>query len=1663
MKRVLIPLLLLLPGLAEAQVVRPFQFAYNQDIHGDIVIIGNTLMTCGTSTVTPSNPPNCNTNDTSLNNDRQMVFVDFDGDPSTPNSSRATLNLPSGANVVFAGLYWGARANPLNTARNQIRLRPPGAGAYQTITATWLETITTQGTSTTRPYAAFADVTALVRSAGSGDYWVAGITAATGNDGLGFYAGWSLVVVYQHPSEPLRRLSVAHGLAVVSNGNNVTQTISGLLTPLVGPVEARIGAVAWEGDAGITGDQFQIRPTGSATWQSLSNSQNPSNNFFNSSISRLGSRFSAKLPDYVNQLGFDADLVQYNGLPNGTTSVDLRFTSSQDVYFPQVLTFAVNLYLPDLVTTFTKTVQDLNGGDVLPGDVLEYTISFTNTGLDGATNVVLRDPIPAHTQYVPGSLRVLTNATGAPTGTFTDAAGDDIAEYAASCPEFSGAPCVRFRLGTGANATSGGLILPTQGASVRFRVQVLPSAVGQTITNTAQISYNSQTLGTSYSQTASASVQTPVYQRISGKVYEDPIGNAQPSGFVPRPGVRVRLYQDLNNNGQIDASDTFVAETTTASDGSYTFSVLNGYYLVAVDSRSVSPSAGFNTGYGQGDVWAEETYGDDPTTPALDLGPRYGGANPGASDGFNPSDTAPSANTGAKHLARVQVSGSDVSGVDFAFSFNVVTNLRGGDTADDDASANRTVQGSLRQFLQNANAIAGPNAMRFVPASPYAPNTSGSGGSWWTLSVSNPLPFVLDQYTTLDGTAYDAQNPLSLRDTNPGVLGTGGTVGVDGLPLPQTPRPELALDFSAQTNASGTAGIRVEAQNTTIRRLSLYGQRGFSTGGQAAIFVTSAGQATLEELVVGAVPDGSDPTSVGAQQNRRYGVRLEGRATVRGSFFAYNGYAILLSGPSAQGSQIEGNEFAYNGPNSTTTEGAADGDTVAFWNSGTAWTTPTVFRGNLVRDVREVSGGGAGTDLGKGLELWYSGTRNVLIENNTIVRARTAGVGIHGGAQGNTLRKNIIQDTLGYAGQGGAGVHLSNTGGTPLRNRITQNHFGNNRGLAIDLDSGAGTVGNGVTPNDGNCNNTSEPNVGLDFPVITRAQAVGSSLLVEGTACPNVTVEVYKAVAGSGDFLGGLGYGEGVLYLGSGTASSSGAFSFTVPLSGLSPGDYVSAIAIDANGNTSEFSANFQVVFGYTLSGQVYHDREPNGMRNGEDWSDGATVYVKLVQGSTVVAVQTVSAGSGTYTFTGVVPGTYTLVLDDNNDPADTTPTPPSGWLFINPAGGSRSVTVAGADVTGQDFGLFRGFRLEGRVFLDDGEGGGNANNAWQDGGERGVPGVVVTATDGANSRTATTDGLGFYRLYIPYSFGSVTLSHPARPATGWNDGTTAYQVASWAEATAPNSSGATVNLDPSALSGVVVRNFGVVRESRLYPDASGQTSSPGAISYAHFIKPGTLGSYTLSLANAPRFIYQVRRDVNCDGDFDDPGEGFQGLPLTFTVDATWPREADGSLKACGLEVRVLVPAGEPDGSLDIALLSGDLSYANNPGVVETRSLTDTTTVSTGQVRLEKRVRNVTQGTAFGASASGKPGEVLEYCIAFRNLGTAAVTGFVLTDPIPFFTDLWSYGSSQDIKLTFGTTTYLTAAPGDDQGEVVGGVVRVALGTLGPGAYGEVCYQARIR
>jgi uncharacterized repeat protein (TIGR01451 family) len=56
------------------------------------------------------------------------------------------------------------------------------------------------------------------------------------------------------------------------------------------------------------------------------------------------------------------------------------------------------------VLSATKTVVDDNGGTLIQGDVVTYTVTVRNTGNADATNILLSDLIPANTTLVAGSL-----------------------------------------------------------------------------------------------------------------------------------------------------------------------------------------------------------------------------------------------------------------------------------------------------------------------------------------------------------------------------------------------------------------------------------------------------------------------------------------------------------------------------------------------------------------------------------------------------------------------------------------------------------------------------------------------------------------------------------------------------------------------------------------------------------------------------------------------------------------------------------------------------------------------------------------------------------------------------------------------------------------------------------------------------------------------------------------------------------------------------------------------------------------------------------------------------------------------------------------------------------------------------------------------------------
>ena len=389
----------LAPAGAAAVVERPFTPRFTANEPGAIWITGSTLMTCPAAAAScAASQAGTATGAALSNNGYAMVPVDVDADPSTFSSSSSTFAPPAGYEVLFAGLYFGGRvtagsggaAAPNAAARGTALFKPAGGAVYAPVTGE-----VDDSTAITGAYVAFADVTDQVRAAGAGRYAVANVQSGTGLDR---YAGWALIVVYRDPSQPLRNLTVFDGLASIGQSDPPLQVgVSGFKTPLSGPVRTSVGIAAYEGDRGSAGDRLAL------DGQLLSDAANPATNLFNSSVSFEGTNTVAqRLPPFVNGLGFDSDRIRADGvLGNGATTATLQASTTLDQYLIQAVTFTTDLSAP--VLELDKTVADLDGGEVAPGDTLRYTLTVRNTGDDAATGVVVSDAAPPGTALAGGA------------------------------------------------------------------------------------------------------------------------------------------------------------------------------------------------------------------------------------------------------------------------------------------------------------------------------------------------------------------------------------------------------------------------------------------------------------------------------------------------------------------------------------------------------------------------------------------------------------------------------------------------------------------------------------------------------------------------------------------------------------------------------------------------------------------------------------------------------------------------------------------------------------------------------------------------------------------------------------------------------------------------------------------------------------------------------------------------------------------------------------------------------------------------------------------------------------------------------------------------------------------------------------------------------------
>lgn len=874
----------------------------------------------------------------------------------------------------------------------------------------------------------------------------------------------------------------------------------------------------------------------------------------------------ATLPNdttYVASLGYGVGGVLYAGASNGAYySVNtasgagaLIATNAGNAYwdFASMPKFA-NL-------SITKTAAP---NPAIAGGTLTYTIQVTNNGAHTATNVRMSDPLPAGTLY-----RSHTAPTGWTCTTPAVGANGTVA-------------CTNGATGTLANA-----------ASATFTITVTAPSVAGTITNTASVTSDTiDAVAGNNSATRAVSVNLAT---VSGVVFEDAnYGGGAGRSFTTASGAgrdnaRVELY---------DASGNFVATTLTATvggvAGTYTFTnlVAGNYTARVVNSTVTSARPGSIAG-----LLSVQTFRTNAGAPDT---ARVGGEDPVRSDaaaGATGTTLASltAATTTAQSVAPLTITNANVTGVDFGFNFSTIVNI------------NDAGQGSLRQFITNANALTNGSLNQSLPGSIEG---GGSGietsifmisdgashpglrtgltnqlnGGVAAITVNSLLPAITDQNTNLNG----GTQTVNINNSNSGSLGAGGSVGVDNLALGTVERPEVQLTDGA-TNLA--VGFDLQATNASVRRFAIYG---FGTvandDGSANIRIGASGtSAVIERNIVGATAvsftdpgagirsTGDDVRTIGAA-NGTIRFNLIGFSAGKGIGIEKNSTGWLV-----QANELRGNAIGNSNLDGIDLESGSSNNTV---------------RGNL-----SIANEGVGVDS-------YQGGGNNRIENNTIINngigaganVETAGVRIYGAL--NTIERNVITANF------GAGIMITPgaTNNTITRNSIFANGTilnkagaGTSAQIGIDLHSASdnAATGSGLFVSLNDDGDLDAGGNGLqNFPVIVTAQISGANLVLNGFAAPGATIELFIADPDPS------GFGEGRTYLvtltegatsgiqdtdattgaysgsingvNQGAETTTSKFTFTIPLAslpGATLGARLTATATVA-GSTSEFSGN---------------------------------------------------------------------------------------------------------------------------------------------------------------------------------------------------------------------------------------------------------------------------------------------------------------------------------------------------------------------------------------------------------------------------------------------------------------------------------------------------------
>jgi uncharacterized repeat protein (TIGR01451 family) len=519
-------------------------------------------------------------------------------------------------------------------------------------------------------------------------------------------------------------------------------------------------------------------------------------------------------------------------------------------------------------------------------------------------------------------------------------------------------------------------------------------------------------------------------------------------------------------------------------------------------------------------------------------------------------------------------------------------------------------------------------------------------------------------------------------------------------------------------------------------------------------------------------------------------------------------------------------------------------------------------------------------------------------------------------------------------------------------------------------------------------------------PSVTITDAVPAAITGVKWSCSGAGGAVCSAATGTGNNINTtvtLPLNSAATYTISGTVTAASGTQLTNTATLTVPGGIN-----DYNTNNNSASAIVSVVGApVTITGRVCNDANRiNGCEVAEAGANIAAVYAKLFRSSnltTALSVTTVAqtlATGPSFTFTNVPSfDTYTIILSSTSTSAYDPSFPNANWIYTTPVNYTISnVSVGAGGLMNQNFGVYTGSRIAGKVIRDNGFNGAlaNANDGVLNAAETGIAGVQMRlALDTAPTGTldsVLTDSSGNFALFTNNTSTQLRI-YETNPSgyisVNYNPGTTA---GAYTIATDYISFAYTQYTD---YSGVL---FGDVQDNTFAANQAKNGMPSNTVYYAHTFTPGSGGTVTfaqnsrITAPAAPAWAAAgYYRDTNCNGTYD---AGDTAIVGALTASANVP--------ICILTA-VAVPATATAGTTDALITRATFSFINSLRPANsTYDVTDTTTVvmAPNLSTSTKTVVDLNGGDAL-------PNDVLRYTISVKETAGVPANGVTVTDNIP--------------------------------------------------------------